>query len=659
MIQPSRRPVRFAMGLAFLLGALSACSGTPTEEESDGSLQGKLVSIHMRFDDGRSETSYLLRLANGEEIDLQFSTPPDLFPGTRIKVWGDDRAGTLIVDRFEVVPRALLSKDGQLGQALIDAEPIPATNMVMALVDVGGGVGNVQPAEFEDALFGDQAESLKNYYLENSYGMHELTGMVMPDVYSYPMSDCNTQDLTRGLTGALRDQIHQDAGVPDFDLYLWYFEGNCSWSGMSSGQDTYYDGSSGCVVLAQEPGHSFGLAHSSSLECQEGGQVVSFLDDPNECTHNEYGNRYDTMGGGCNHFSAYHKVYRTYLQGCNGVKVRSSNTFTLHAIENPCNGVQVLQVPMAKVRPFASSGGGGGDEETELAYYLVELRAPIGFDSRLQPSVLINAAPEFRFFQESRGWQNRGEHIWLLDMAPEVTSGGGRGFGGGDGSAHALAVGQTFTDPAGGVSITTEAVSDATATIRVDIATASGEETTCLDDAPFTAPGMATCTGDDGGGATGGAAGAAGAAGSAGAAGAAGGGAAGAGGLDAGGGGSGGADASSGAGGGTDIAGAPATGGESSAGAGGTAGSADAAAGSGGTPVTATGGAPIASAGAPGAGQSGAPPVAPTAAHQEIQGSCAIRTAPASSGSSNRASLLALALAGLLVRRRARAKDRA
>src|SRR5262249_38214313 len=154
--------------------------------------------------------------------------------------------------------------------------------------------------------------------------------------------------------------------------------------------------------------------------------------------------------------NAYNKVYRSYLQKCNGVNVRKSGTFNLMPIEKPCNGIQALQVPMPKTRGFFRTGGGGSDGVTTLAYYTVELASPIGFDgtanNALKPAVIINAAPKYSVYSSAGGGRNsRGEHTWLLDMAPTVTSGR-------DGTAHALAAGQTFTDPGGGVSITTQSV---------------------------------------------------------------------------------------------------------------------------------------------------------------------------------------------------------
>ena len=541
-----------ALSSFVLLGAF----GCSSVDEEPGTLRGRFVETIARFPDGHSQSTYFL--AQGKERTnkqkLVFDEAPEIFPNTEIKVWGTNVDGRFEVDRFEVVGDAPVK--GPLGksqQALIDAAPIAPTNMVMVMVDtspMSTGLALTREAMNAELFSETDPTSLVHYYLENSYGMHTLTGQVAPGTYTYQWNgECDYDAMAESLIA----QVHTDTGVPEFDLYLWYWEPNndaCSWSGLSSGQDTFYNDSSGCVVLAQEPGHSFGLAHSSSLFCQGAavGDIVPFVDDPtdiagdnmedddgvewpgpNQCIHNEYGNRYDTMGGGCRHFSAYQKVYRTYLQGCNVAQVQRSGTFTLHPIESPCNGVQVIQVPMAKVRAYDSEGGGGGDRTTNLAFYNVELRSPIGaFDgssSPMVPSVLINAAPDWRIFGQGGGGRgmSRGEHIWLLDMAPTVAdTGGGRGGGSRNGSAHGLAVGQTFTDPAGGVRITTEAVSATSATIRVDIdgsagsggatggAGAGGAGTggvggtpmmapptiaTCLDDTPLLAPGPAECGG--------------------------------------------------------------------------------------------------------------------------------------------------------------------
>src|SRR4029077_6931601 len=245
-----------------------------------------------------------------------------------------------------------------------------------------------------------------------------------------------------------------------FNHYLWYFGAKfsaCSWGGLGQvgtadrpATDTWYNASTSCVVLVQEPGHNFGMQHSSSLACPG----ATFADDPNACTGGEYGDRFEPMGGGWRHMNAWKKNYQGWFGGCNGVHVASSGTFTLLPFEPQCNGVQYLQIKAIKPRPFMRPAAGGGGATTEhLDYYYVELRTPVHFDgtlgngtSSLSPRVLVHVAGQ------SRTRTQAGLHTFLLDMTPSTT--GTNGF-----SDAALAVGQTFTDPAGGLTITTQAVS--------------------------------------------------------------------------------------------------------------------------------------------------------------------------------------------------------
>jgi hypothetical protein len=488
---------------------MAACSGPMAGKDSlpeldDGSIRGELVDFVARFDDDTTLTTYFLRV-NGNERDqreLVLDKAPNLAPMAKVKVWGVERKGRIVVDRIEPVdPNDNIDTTSTWQQPLINPTPLPATKLAMAVVDVGGGT-NITPDELNKRLF-TNADSTKAYYLQNSFGMHDLVGMVSPKTYTYAMTTCDTS----GMASALRATIDTDVGQVS-DVYLWYFGSKvsaCAWSGLSGGKDTFYNASSSCVVLVQEPGHSFGMSHSSSMACTDpgSGAVVPILDDLGTgdvatCTHNEYGNRYDTMGGGCRHFNAYNKVYRTYFQKCNGVNVRKSGTFHLMPIEKPCNGIQTLQVPMPHVRGFFRTGGGGSDGVTQLAYYTIELRSPIGFDTGLKPTVIINASPKWSVISTGGTRGSRGEHTWLLDMAPSVTTGT-------DGTAHALALGQTFTDPGGGVAITTMSVGPDGADIKIDITGATtvpdaGTETVCLDGTPIPAPGPENC-GYDGGGA--------------------------------------------------------------------------------------------------------------------------------------------------------------
>jgi hypothetical protein len=328
-------------------------------------------------------------------------------------------------------------------------------------------------------LIGDD-DSLRNYYLGDSYQMQDISAKVAGPFPYALSSSCDTSQLTQQLKPMVDAQLGGTS-----QNYLWFFGSqtqSCGWSGLASvgtpqkpSANTWYNHSVGCVVLVQEPGHNFGMQHSSSLKCG----TSTMMDDPNDCSASEYGDSFDPMGGGCRHMNAWQKSYQGWLSACNGVRVTNSGTFNLLPIEMSCNGTQFLQIAAPKKRPFMRPAAGGGGATTEnLDYYYLELRTPVDFDgtlggSALSARVLVHMAADL---QPRTG---RGLHTFLLDMAPSTTS-----F-----NDAALPVGQTFTDPAGGLSFTVQSVSNSGATIVVNYASGGAGDPTCMDGSAFTAPG--------------------------------------------------------------------------------------------------------------------------------------------------------------------------
>ena len=349
-----------ARALIVALGLMGCSESGPERDassENDGSLRGELIVHIVTLNDGTSQTEYYLRV-DGDEQDerrLALKAPPDLPSGTRVKVWGVDSG-----EQIEVVE---LSRDeaaesgiGTTRQPLINGTKQRDRTFAWVFVNIGGGAGTLTNAEAKRRLVGTNAgdKSVKQYFLETSFGMQDISAEVFGPL-SYPMGGCNFTGVT-----SLRSQVGQ------FDHYLWYFStpaSACSWAGRGTagspdnpGRDTWYNASANCLVLVQEPGHNFGMMHSSSFRC--GSQP--FADNPASCTHDEYGDRYDTMGyGNCFHMNAWQKAYQGWFGGCNSVKVGASGTYTLHPLESACNGIQVLQIPMPKTRPYTYPSGGG------------------------------------------------------------------------------------------------------------------------------------------------------------------------------------------------------------------------------------------------------------------------------------------------------------
>jgi hypothetical protein len=285
-------------------------------------------------------------------------------------------------------------------------------------------------------------------------------------------------------------------GIGKYDQYLFYFENeikNCGWGGVAQvgmsarpSVDSYYNASSDCVVLIQEPGHNFGMVHSSAVRCTRAGVPIPFgdTDDPDVvCNHDEYGNPFDPMGGGpynpdvhptlCYHMNGVQKAYEEWLDGCNIVKATKSGLFTIYPLEKPNRELQVLQVPLAVGRAMKFMVGTSVKVGSVGAYYL-EMRAPVGLDAALgRPRLFVVAAGNLR---EARA---RGNPNWLLDMAPETPT-----MDDAD-----LPVGKTFEDPVpNGPKITLVSMDETKAVVRVEMGGASLDtrgEGTCLDDQPY------------------------------------------------------------------------------------------------------------------------------------------------------------------------------
>jgi MYXO-CTERM domain-containing protein len=442
-------------------------------EVDDGSRRGEL-RIYVSDDfTGRSETRYALAEPGGAERPLLFEAPPAFAPGTALRVWGVDTPEGFHVARAD----ALAPEVNEVTSALRAAPPMASRSFAFVLIDMGMGV-NTTPAEAMDRLVG-APDSIRNYFLGDSFGAQDVTAQVFGPIRYTLENGCGTFQLASDLRAVIPGT---------FQHYLWYFgtrQDACPWTGLASvgtranpSRDTWYNASTGCVVLVQEPEHNIDMQHSSSLQCPG----AMFADDPNECTSSEYGDPFDPMGGGCRHMNAWQKDYQGWFGACNGVTVQSSGAFTLLPMEQACDGIQYLKVVATRPRTFnRPAGGGSGPSVETLSHYYVELRTPRDFDgvlgntAPLAPQVLIHVGGD------TAGPTQGGLHTYLLDATPATTGRAGL-------ADAALGAGKTFSDPAGGLTITVAAVSAAQATIVVQMPFGSGGPT-CIDGSPFTAPG--------------------------------------------------------------------------------------------------------------------------------------------------------------------------
>src|ERR1700679_1865149 len=223
--------------------------------------------------------------------------------------------------------------------------------------------------------------------------------------------------------------------------------------------------------------------HANTMKCG----TSSFSTTPvSSCTITEYGSSMSTMGGGCKQFNAYERWYMQWLTGCNGVRVPASGTFNLLPLENNCtggSGVQVLQVPFPAT--LTVNDPQATTTNVNLNDYYVELRTAGGiFDAFgatgrgsgvtfTAPTVFIYTSDNVRVPTTSTGrggttTMTQQNSVWteLLNMTPSGTTFTGL-----------TTAGQSFTDPAGGATITLTSISATGATITVSNPSGTGSPT--------------------------------------------------------------------------------------------------------------------------------------------------------------------------------------
>jgi MYXO-CTERM domain-containing protein len=197
------------------------------------------------------------------------------------------------------------------------------------------------------------------------------------------------------------------------------------------------------------------------------------------CTTTEYGSAVSIMGNTSNgHMMAIEKWYAGWFKGCNAVRVRSSGTFNLLPIESACGGVQALQIPMpVTTRTFDTQQS---NNASPARYYYLEYRNGTGLDTGMTPSVIVVASDDIAAPNRTCARSVQ------MDMNPSTNP------------LNGMLQGETYMDPAGGLSFTVSSLTPALATITVTMS-AAAMPNTCMDGSMFSGSGPATCSGGAGG----------------------------------------------------------------------------------------------------------------------------------------------------------------
>ncbi|MDF2153421.1 Ig-like domain-containing protein [Vibrio sp. CAU 1672] len=298
--------------------------------------------------------------------------------------------------------------------------------------------------EVRDMVFG----KVNDFYQENSNGQTWLSG----DVHGYntlPM-DSTTCDSS-GIDRYARQYAQEDGiDLSRYNrlIYLFPKVSSCGWTGKGTLGGTqsraWINGSFTLNTIGHELGHNFGLHHAEKLDC--GADTIG-----DNCISVTYGDTMDIMGaaGVEGHFGAYNKERLGWLTPGSGeiITADTEGSYVLEPYESASEGA----VKGLKIKR-------GTDPVTgQASWYYLEYRQAIGFDSFLQGKDGITNGVVFRVASES---DTQGSQ--LLDMTPSSSWA--------DMDDAALAVGNSYTDPDAGVTITTEWANSTGASVHVSFA---------------------------------------------------------------------------------------------------------------------------------------------------------------------------------------------
>jgi hypothetical protein len=450
-----------AMALTVAVAALG-CAG-PEANEGAFELEGDLEVVVITYDD-TSDTEYSLQTDDGARWNLEIAGSPALATGDRVWVSGHGTREHFVVDDHRI-----LDEDegaGVLNQGLT-GNSVRTTDRIAVLLVHWSAPDSLTVDEMRRRVF-TNSNATSVLYRDASYNLQALTGDVFGWFQVPAMTNCDYRTLA---TNARNAATSAGVNLSAYGQVMYYFprSSQCGWSGLaflgtprSPARDSFYNGSSGCVVLAHELLHNHGARHARSYSCTNESGVRVPIAPAARCTFSEYGDPYDPMGGGCYHFSAYQKAAQGWFGGCNGVTTTSDSEFDIVPTALASNDVQAVRVPMSS--SLCPSG-------MTSCYYYLEYRQPIGFDgsnpgAQVHQGVLLHVAPGVDFTGSSRPGDP-----YLLDLTPTSSN----AF-----RDPALAVGGTFTDPSG-IQITTVSRTSASARVRVTFPGGGSGSPVCID----------------------------------------------------------------------------------------------------------------------------------------------------------------------------------
>jgi hypothetical protein len=418
-------------------------------------LEGTLELFYEDYE-STSRLRHVLK-ANGKRFSLHFKVqPPKVHSGIRVRVRGVQVDGAIALESGETNLRILaLDDEGSVGSDGASNVEVPNTfgeqRTIVLLVNFQDQPAN-QPWTVEEArnlVFG----TVSDFYWENSFGQTWLTG----DVYGWYTLPIQTTSVCDQYSIANEAKSAATAAGVDLSTYshiLYVFPKNsCTWSGLStvggSPSESWICNDFILRVVAHEFGHGFGLFHSQGLDCTPG--ILG-----SDCRKLAYGDTLDIMGGRAAHLNAFQKERLGWLNfGASPpiAVVEAEGTYQVAPAETDGTQPRALKV-LKSVDPVTGN----------KTWYYLEYRQAIGFDSWISGDLYLNEVNVLNGVVLHLGTEYVGDSSLLLDMTPDSPSTYG------DLYDPALMLGQTYSDPNSGLTISTDWTDGSTAGLSVSFA---------------------------------------------------------------------------------------------------------------------------------------------------------------------------------------------
>lgn len=372
---------------------------------------------------------------NEGKVELKFAQAPPftLRSGTRISATGVQSGETFELNSGQ----SITVSDSSLA---VSANTMGQHRVLVIMVNFA----DKQTRPFTSEQVQAVMSTTNDYYREASYGQTSLSTDVF-GWYTIPVSSL-TCDTTAIATYAQQAVAAAGANISGYEHIVYAFPQNaCTWQGRGSvggsPSQAWVNEGLELGIVGHELGHNFGLYHSRSLDC--GNESIG-----SNCTTNDYGDMFDLMGGANSaHFNVFQKERLGWINSGTNPPITTVNAPGNYWMDGYAQGT--LNPKGLKVLKST-------DPTTGIkTWYYIERRTPFGFDSFVTGNQNISSGVLVRIGSESSG-----QETYLLDMTPATASW----------YDPALTVGQSFTDPAARVSITTVSADSNGALVNVALA---------------------------------------------------------------------------------------------------------------------------------------------------------------------------------------------